>query len=66
MIVGHPHLLYAGRKKTEHLKKLKDDCPWPWDEIISVSSTTATAATTLIKLSRSSSVDENDELVKEE
>ena len=39
MIVGRPHLPYAGRKKAECLTKLEDDCPLPWDEIIYVSST---------------------------
>ena len=36
------------------------------DEIISGSSTTATEGTSLTKLTRSSSADENDDLVKEE
>ena len=66
IIVGHPHLLYIGCKKAECLMKLKDNCPWPWDEIISVSSTTATAGTSSTKLARSSSADENNDSVKEE
>ena len=69
VIVEHPSLLYVGCKKAELLKKLEGDCPWTWDEIISVSSTSSTAATSATssrELTRSSSADEHDDSVKEE